>query len=59
MLLLNSEYRGEFKHLKQLVDEFEKVAKEEDEDGELYEDVNLFKNQLSSLQASFRYGSSE
>nr|CAG4637392.1 EOG090X0EO1 [Ceriodaphnia reticulata]SVE73224.1 EOG090X0EO1 [Ceriodaphnia reticulata] len=54
MLLLNSEYRGEFKHLKQLIDEFERVAKEEDEDGELFEDVNLFKSQLISLQASFR-----
>lgn len=52
--MLNTEYRSEFKRLKQLIDDFEKLAKEEDDDGELIEDVNLFRTQLSSLQALFR-----
>nr|CAG4651370.1 EOG090X0EO1 [Simocephalus serrulatus]SVE94530.1 EOG090X0EO1 [Simocephalus serrulatus] len=54
VLILNSEYRAEFKRLKQLIDEFERLAKEEDEDGELTEHVALFRSQLSSLQTSFR-----
>ena len=54
MLVLNSEYRTEFKKLKQLIDDFERLAKEEDEDGELLDETDLFKNQLTSLQTSFR-----
>nr|SVE82198.1 EOG090X0EO1 [Daphnia magna] len=54
VVVLNSEYRSEFKRLKHCIDEFEKVAKDEDEDGDLAEDVNLFKNQLTSLQSAFR-----
>nr|CAG4647444.1 EOG090X0EO1 [Megafenestra aurita]SVE92683.1 EOG090X0EO1 [Megafenestra aurita] len=54
ILMLNSEYRAEFKRMKQLFEEFEKLAKEEDEDGELSDDVNLFRSQLTNLQASFR-----
>lgn len=55
ILMLNSEYRAEFKRMKQLFEEFEKLAKEEDEDGELSDDVNLFRSQLTNLQASFRF----
>jgi len=54
VLVLNSEYRTEFKKLKQLIDDFERLAKEEDEDGELLDETDLFKNQLTSLQTSFR-----
>ena len=54
MLVLNSEYRTEFKKLKQLIDDFERLAKEEVEDGELLDETDLFKNQLTSLQTSFR-----
>lgn len=54
VVVLNSEYRSEFKRLKHCIDEFEKVAKDEDEDGDLAEDVNLFRNQLTSLQSAFR-----
>nr|SVE77281.1 EOG090X0EO1 [Daphnia lumholtzi]SVE77896.1 EOG090X0EO1 [Daphnia lumholtzi]SVE78526.1 EOG090X0EO1 [Daphnia lumholtzi]SVE79155.1 EOG090X0EO1 [Daphnia lumholtzi] len=54
VVVLNSEYRSEFKQLKHCIDEFEKVAKDEDEDGELGEDVSLFRNQLTSLQSAFR-----
>nr|SVE71341.1 EOG090X0EO1 [Daphnia similis]SVE71973.1 EOG090X0EO1 [Daphnia similis] len=54
VVVLNSEYRSEFKRLKHCIDEFEKVAKDEDEDGELAEDVNLFRNQLTNLQTAFR-----
>jgi hypothetical protein len=54
-VILNSEYRSEFKRLKNFIDEFEKISKDEDEDGELSEDVNLFRNQLKSLQSAFRY----
>lgn len=52
VVVLNSEYRSEFKRLKHFIDEFEEVAKDEDE--ELAEDVNLFRNQLTSLQSAFR-----
>ncbi len=55
IVLLNSEYRSEFRKLKNCIDEFEKISKDEDEDGELSEDVNLFRNQLKSLQSAFRY----
>nr|SVE87046.1 EOG090X0EO1 [Daphnia similis] len=54
VVVLNSEYRSEFKQLKHCIDEFEKVAKNEDDDGELAEDVSLFRNQLTSLQSAFR-----
>nr|SVE86418.1 EOG090X0EO1 [Daphnia similis]SVE87669.1 EOG090X0EO1 [Daphnia similis]SVE88300.1 EOG090X0EO1 [Daphnia similis] len=54
VVVLNSEYRSEFKQLKHCIDEFEKVAKDEDDDGELAEDVSLFRNQLTSLQSAFR-----
>ncbi|XP_046441805.1 vesicle transport protein SEC20-like [Daphnia pulex] len=54
IVVLNSEYRSEFRKLKNCIDEFEKISKDEDEDGELSEDVNLFKNQLKSLQSAFR-----
>nr|CAG4635101.1 EOG090X0EO1 [Alona affinis] len=54
LLVLNADYRSEFKRLKQLIDEFERLAKEEDEEGELVDEIDLFKNQLTSLQASFR-----
>jgi polyhydroxyalkanoate synthesis regulator phasin len=52
-VVLNSEYRSEYKRLKNFIDEFEKISKDEDE--ELAEDVNLFRNQLKSLQSAFRY----
>ena len=52
--MLNSEYRSEFKRLKNVIDEFEKLSRDEDDDGELSEDVNLFRNQLKSLQSAFR-----
>lgn len=55
ILVLNSEYRTEFKHLKQLIEEFEVLAKEEDDEGEVADDVELYKSQLATLQASFRY----
>nr|CAG4636556.1 EOG090X0EO1 [Eubosmina coregoni]SVE70091.1 EOG090X0EO1 [Eubosmina coregoni] len=54
ILVLNSEYRTEFKHLKQLIEEFEVLAKEEDDEGEVADDVELYKSQLATLQASFR-----
>ncbi|KAI9562290.1 hypothetical protein GHT06_013255 [Daphnia sinensis] len=54
VVVLNSEYRSEFKRLKHCIDEFEKIAKDEDDDGELAEDVSLFRNQLTSLQSAFR-----
>ena len=38
ILVLNSEYRTEFKHLKQLIEEFEVLAKEEDDEGEVADD---------------------
>ena len=55
IILLNSEYRTEFKHLKQLIDDFEVIAKEEDDEGEVADAVELYKSQLATLQASFRY----
>nr|CAG4645156.1 EOG090X0EO1 [Leptodora kindtii] len=51
---LNSVYRSEYKALRQLVDEFEKIVNENDEDGEFKEDIELYKGQLTSLQSSFR-----
>nr|SVE74474.1 EOG090X0EO1 [Daphnia barbata] len=54
VVVLNAEYRSEFKRLKHFIDEFEKVAKDEDEDEELAQDVSLFRNQLTSLQGAFR-----
>nr|SVE89551.1 EOG090X0EO1 [Daphnia sinensis] len=54
VVVLNSEYRSEFKRFKHCIDEFEKIAKDEDDDGELAEDVSLFRNQLTSLQSAFR-----
>nr|SVE76052.1 EOG090X0EO1 [Daphnia hispanica] len=54
VVVLNSEYRSEYKRLKQFIDEFEKVAKDEDDDGELAEDVSLLRNQLTNLQSAFR-----
>ncbi len=55
VILLNSEYRTEFKHLKQLIDDFEVIAREEDDEGEVADAVELYKSQLATLQASFRY----
>nr|CAG4642083.1 EOG090X0EO1 [Eurycercus lamellatus] len=54
VLMLNSEYRTQFKQLKQVIDDFERLAREEDEDGELMDEVELYKSQLTSLQTSFR-----
>lgn len=54
ILELTAKYRSEFKHLKKLIDEFEKLAKEDD-DREWSEDVDLFRTQLTSNQVSFRW----
>jgi len=54
ILLLNSEYRTEFKHLKQLTERYESLLKEECKEIEYKEDVDLYKSQLISLQTYFR-----
>nr|CAG4649727.1 EOG090X0EO1 [Scapholeberis mucronata]SVE93912.1 EOG090X0EO1 [Scapholeberis mucronata] len=56
ILELTAKYRSESKHLKKLIEEFEKLAKEDD-DREWSEDVNLFRTQLTSNQVSFRNAS--
>jgi len=54
IMLLNSEYRDEFKNLKQLTENFEKVVKEDYEESEFREDVDLYQSQLISFQTFFR-----
>ena len=54
ILLLNSDYRNEYRQLKQLIENFEKLVKEDYEDSELIEDVDLYQSQLVSFQTFFR-----
>nr|CAG4643537.1 EOG090X0EO1 [Ilyocryptus agilis] len=56
---LNSQYRAEYRHLKQLVDDLERLVKEEDDDSGLMDQVNLHKSQLMNLQSSFRRAKSK
>ena len=59
ILLLNADYRNEFKHLKQLTEKFEKLVKEEYEESEFKEDVDLYQSQLISVQTFFRCDASD
>lgn len=52
-MVLTAEYRSMYKYLKQLVDDFERLVAEEEEE-ESKDELERYKNQLISLQSAFR-----